>query len=398
LQYEQASNAKRLSNCYNECRTMLPLILPKGTGMEFEALQRTDYPDRPESTHTDQAHFRDFRDYHLPQARMHHAHIHSAGIARGLEVQGTLGEDSIVVQPGVAIDEQGQLIILTQEESRTTSNFLNSALYVTLKFAEAEGTDGRLVQVPDVRLRTVSEVEGGSAGILVVLALVETDGNGQVVALKEQDSGRQFRRQMLGGQLEALEIQRSARVDDQLTAVPSGKITAGDSGGLRITVPEAGDQMLLAREGGGQFAQLEVRADNVAMPGTLGISGDLNVAGTIQGTLARRSVGSNQLATGAVTRVKIADGAVTLSKMAPGVIRDMGVTVTDLQNGQSIPLPTGFDRSECVFYVALKAFVFDPVFGRQAVICRVDGNGRVTSSEHGVRVTGVAMAKKGGWG
>ena len=87
---------------------------------------------------------------------------------------------------------------------------------MTLKFAEAAGTDGRLVQVPDVRLRTVSEVEGGSAGAVVVLALVETDGNGQVAALKEQDSGRQFRRQMLGGQLEALEIQRSARVGDQL--------------------------------------------------------------------------------------------------------------------------------------------------------------------------------------
>ena len=219
----------------------------------------------------------------------------------------------------------------------------------------------------------MSEVEGGSAGTVVVLGLVETDGNGQVVALKEQDSGRQFRRQMLGGQLEALEIQRSARVDDQLTAVPSGKITAGDSGGLRITVPEAGDQMLLAREDGGQFAQLELRADNVTMPGTLGISGNLNVAGTIQGTLARRTVGSDQLATGAVTRAKIADRAVTVSKIAPGVIRDIGITVTDLENGQSIPVPTGFDRSECVFYVALKAFINYTDIGRHLVLCSVDG-------------------------
>src|ERR671924_1914464 len=128
--------------------------------MEFEALQRTDYPDRPESTHTDRDHFRDFRDYHLPLARMHHAHLHHWGIARGLEVRGTLGGDTIVVQPGVAIDEQGQLIILTEEVSLITNNFLTSALYATLKFAEARGPDERLAQVPEVRLQTVSAVEG----------------------------------------------------------------------------------------------------------------------------------------------------------------------------------------------------------------------------------------------
>jgi hypothetical protein len=368
--------------------------------MEFEALQRTDYPDRPESTHTDQAHFRDFRDYHLPLARMHHAHLHSWGIARGLEVRGTLGGDTIVVQPGVAIDEQGQLIILTQEVSLSTSNFLTSALYGTLKFAETSGPDGRLVQVPDVRLQTVSAVEGGSAGALVVLALVETDGNGRVAALKEQDSGRRFRRQLLGGQLEALEIQRSAQVGDRLAAVPSGKISAGDSGGLRITVPEATDEMLLAREDGGQFAKVELRATNVVVPGSVGISGGLSVAGTIQGTLAQGAVGPDQLATAAVIEAKIADQAVTLSKIAPGVLRDIGITVTSLTNGQNIPVPRGFDRSECVFYVALKSFITDPQFGRQTYMSNVvNGQVRISEPQPGVTiVTGVAMAKKGGWG
>src|SRR5215510_3986664 len=150
----------------------LPLIRSQEAAMEFEPLQRTNYPDRPEHTHTDRDHFRDFRDYHLPLARMHHAHLHGGGIARGLEVRGALGGDTVVVQPGVAVDAPGQLIILTQEVTLITSNFLNSALYVTLTFAEATGQDGRLVQVPEVRLQTVSAVEGGSAGALVVLALV----------------------------------------------------------------------------------------------------------------------------------------------------------------------------------------------------------------------------------
>jgi hypothetical protein len=242
--------------------------------MEYERLQRTNYPDRPERTHTDQTHFQDFRDYHLSLARMHHAHLHGGGIARGLEVRGALGDDTVVVQPGVAVDALGHLIILTQEVSLITSNFLTSALYVTLTFAEAPGQDGRLAQVPEVRLQTVSAVEDGGTQTLVVLGLVETDGNGLVVALKERDNGRQFRRQLRGGQFEALEIQRSAQVGEQnrqVAAVPAGKIAAGEHGGLRVTVPTQSDEMLMAREDDGMFAQLELRADSVVMPGNLGL-------------------------------------------------------------------------------------------------------------------------------
>jgi hypothetical protein len=145
------------------------------------------------------------------------------------------------------------------------------------------------------------------------------------------------------------------------------------------------------------------------MAGALGLGGDLNVAGTIQGTLAHGTVGPDQLtaqavinakiADQAVTNGKIADQAVTLNKIAPGVLPDIGITVMQtIQDGQSIPIPRGFQRSDCVFYVALKFVQIDPDLGRVIYNCGVDANGRVSTSDPGrVLAMGVAMAKRGGW-
>ena len=367
--------------------------------MQDEPLRRTNYPDRPDSTHADRDHLRDFRDYHLPLVRLHHAHFHGEGIARGLGVQGTLGSDTVVVQPGVAVDALGQLIVLTQAATLISSNFLNSTLYVTLKFAEAVGPDGGLAQVPEVRLQTVSAVEGGGAGTVVVLALVETDGNGRVAALKERDNARQFRRQLLGGQFETLEIQRAGQVGDQVAAVSAGRIEAGQSGGLQITVPGVGDVVLISRQDGGPTAQVELRATNVVIPGTLGIGGDVNVAGTIQGALAPGLVGSDQLTAQAVTNAKIADQAVTLNKIAPGVLPpDVGITVIQaMTHGQTIPVPRGFQKSDCAFFAAIKFLNID-VSQSRIYNCGVDSDGKVSTNDpNRVGIMGVAMAKRGGW-
>jgi hypothetical protein len=256
--------------------------------MEFESLRRTNYPDSPGRTHTDQDHFRDFRDFHLPLSRLQHAHLHVSGIIRGLEVRGALGGNTLTVQPGVAVDERGQLMVLAQEAPLLTSNFLNSELYVTLKFAEA-AVGGRLEQVPEVRLQTVSVVEGGSDEALVVLAIAATDGSGRVAALEAQRSGRQFRRQLIGARGEGLEVQRAARIGDRLEAVTAGRVGAGESGGLRITVPTSGDEVLVARDDGGAFGTFEMRASKVVMPNNVGMGTStptqpLEVIGTVKAT------------------------------------------------------------------------------------------------------------------
>ena len=289
--------------------------------MDFPQLKRTDYPDRPDRTHTDQAHFRDFRDYHLPLVRLHHAYL-TQGIARGLEVRGTLGGTTITVEPGVAVDPQGQLLVLTSTETRSTLTLLNRTLYVTLQFAEGRGLDGRLEQVPaeQVRLRDAPTLDGGSDEAVVVLALVKTDGTGRVTALQVQDGERRFRRQLLGEQVEALELRRSVLVGDRVVAVPAGTIAAGEQGGLRLTVPGADDEILVAREDGEAFRRVEIRAD-------------VQVSGTIEGTLAAGAVGPDQVAAGAITSVRLAEADGTSgqetnrgSGVKTGHLQDQAVT------------------------------------------------------------------------
>jgi hypothetical protein len=106
-----------------------------------------------------------------------------------------------------------------------------------------------------------------------------------------------------------------------------------------------------------------------------------------------------QLADGVVISTKIADQAVTLSKIAPGVLKDIGITVMQtIQDGQTIPVPRGFQVSECVFFVALKFLNIDPALGNQLFSCGVDSNGKVSTNDPGrVVAMGVALAKKGGW-
>jgi hypothetical protein len=298
--------------------------------MDYPQLKRTVYPDSSSQTHTDQAHFRDFRDYHLPLVRLHHTHL-TRGIARGLEVQGTLNGTTITVEPGVAVDGQGQLLVLTRAESRSTLTFLNRTLYVTLQFAEGRGPDGRLEQLPEqqVRLRDAPTLDSGSDEAVVVLALVKTDGTGRVTALQVQDGERRFRRQLLGEQVEALELRRAVPEGERVVAVPAGKLAA-DAQGLRLTVAEATDAILVAREDGGVFRTVEIRAD-------------VQVSGTIAGTLAAGVITSVQLAeadgtsgqetgtgqgvkTGhlqdqAVTSLKIADETIQMGDLHPEVRR-----------------------------------------------------------------------------
>jgi cytoskeletal protein CcmA (bactofilin family) len=141
-------------------------------------------------------------------------------------------------------------------------------------------------------------------------------------------------------------------------------------------------------------------ANQLDVTGDLRISGNMNVTGAIQGTLADGIVGPAQLAAGAVIAAKIADKAVTLSKIADGVLpANIGVTVTTgLQDGQSIPVPTGFTRGECVFFVALKYLLVDPDNQRTIYNCSADAQGKVSVAPKGSAVAvGVALAKKGGW-
>jgi hypothetical protein len=89
---------------------------------------------------------------------------------------------------------------------------------------------------------------------------------------------------------------------------------------------------------------------------------------------------------------------VKFAKLAAGVLpREVGIAVgTGLKNGQSIPIPSGFTKEECVFFATFKLIVI-PAPGT-SVHCLAQTDGMIAASpEDAIVVTGVAIAKKGGW-
>ena len=104
----------------------------------------------------------------------------------------------------------------------------------------------------------------------------------------------------------------------------------------------------------------------------------------------------------AVATAKIQDGAVTAAKMAAGVIPpNIGVVVArGLQHNQSIPVPAGFARSECIFYAAIKWMNIDTTSPNTAnpYSCSVDETGRLTiDPADRIVAMGLAIARRGGW-
>jgi len=57
--------------------------------------------------------------YHLDRERRHNRVMHTYGIAEGLTVTAPAGATSVSVSPGTALDGLGQLVVLTQGDSRT---------------------------------------------------------------------------------------------------------------------------------------------------------------------------------------------------------------------------------------------------------------------------------------
>ena len=264
--------------------------------MTFEKVKRNQYFDPPtEFPHSSRNHAEDMEDFHLPMDRMHHAHLHDRGIARGLEVSGTIGSTEVVVNPGVAIDGQGRLIVLATEGSGdigvnppggdneevdvpvplTTSGHADQTVYVTIQFSEilriAEGSGGRREQVPWLRLQPVAGSEAFvDDGTSIILAIAVIDADGNLSELKNQDSALPFRRNLIGETTEELRIRRGDKVGDRVQEVAAGKIGPKVGGGLQVTVPNSGDGISVAKEGGGNFANLELRANTVSVKDTTG--------------------------------------------------------------------------------------------------------------------------------
>jgi hypothetical protein len=272
--------------------------------MAAELVRRSQYfsPPTTECPHSSRNHFEDWEEFHLPMARMHHVALHGRGIASGFVVSVQNGGTQIEVGPGVAIDGRGELIALSADGQADigrdqpgeadqqidppfrlgTAGRENGTHYLCIQFAQAlrftEGSCGKLEQTPWLRLLpTAGDLGPIEAGEAIVVAIVQIDSEG-VATLSDRMEGLAHRRRLLGQGTGELRIARTETVTDTVTDAPSGRIGSSDGGGLRLTVPDAADAMVLDREDGGRFSSLEVHADDLRVFGNLEVSGSLGLA------------------------------------------------------------------------------------------------------------------------
>lgn len=77
-------------------------------------------------------------DYHLDQGKFHNLATHGAGILTGLDVLASDPTDSTVyIVPGVAIDGDGQIIVLSEPLSYDLGDELDGEIYLFLGYAES---------------------------------------------------------------------------------------------------------------------------------------------------------------------------------------------------------------------------------------------------------------------
>lgn len=84
----------------------------------------------------DAAVWRDAHEYHRQQLRLHNLALHGWGIVQGLGVAALLGENVLLVEPGVAIDPAGNSIVVGDTLRIQLTDDQAGMVYVLLQFRE----------------------------------------------------------------------------------------------------------------------------------------------------------------------------------------------------------------------------------------------------------------------
>jgi hypothetical protein len=242
--------------------------------------------------------FNDEQGYHVQHQRDHARLLHTPGIAEGLTIPDpAAGATAVTVHAGVAFDDQGRRIVLADNQTLELAGLpANQTVYVTIAYAEAQtdptdetGITGntRWTEAP---LIETSATPPPNPHEKLVLARIERN-NTEVSTIDRSE------RRVAGVKSSDLEVRTLTLTSESIA--PSGWVQAqlGASG----------------------------QAD---VGGSLRVTGNLVVDGTIQGNIAVNTVETGDLVDNAVTSAKIADNAVTATKIA-----DAAVGTSELADG-----------------------------------------------------------------
>ncbi|HEY9670718.1 MAG TPA: hypothetical protein V6D11_04690 [Waterburya sp.] len=226
--------------------------------------------------------------YHMERLRDHNRLLHTPGIAKGLDIPPPpASATSITINAGVAYDNQGREIVLADNKPIELKDFAdNASVYIVISYREQEtdptsetGVTGNTRITEDANLETLLSAPTNPDEKLIV-AKVNREGK----TIKSIDTTDRRNAGVVGGDL-------------QVQSLTFGSPNIASSGWSTMRL------------------NTEKRVDFV---GSLFVSQNLNVTGTIQGVIATGIVGTNQLADNAVNTAKLADNAVTSAKIADG--------------------------------------------------------------------------------
>lgn len=117
--------------------------------------------------------------------------------------------------------------------------------------------------------------------------------------------------------------------------------------------------------------------------------------------IASNAIAGSKIQSNAISTNKIANGAITAAKLAAGVAADIGISVTSaIASGSQIPVPSGFLRSECVFFATVKLLDKSGGGSNFNYNFSINSDGTITtnnSSNLTVTFSAIAFGKKGGW-
>ena len=191
----------------------------------------------------------DFKHFHDARAMLHQRSEHDWGVAAGLEVSQT-DEGDIKVEPGVAIDRSGQIIVLSEEDVKNQASgtiynkdlpTTNKPYYVTIRFDWSDPTVWRT----DSKRRKISltpKVSPEDTGTFeekadsVVLAVVELNSDRTIKQLAPALDGVKFARKLVGVPAGEIRLRRS-----ELTTKDGQPPTVSDTVAVTLRPTEKGD-------------------------------------------------------------------------------------------------------------------------------------------------------------
>jgi hypothetical protein len=131
--------------------------------------------------------FQDEQTYHREMRHRHNRSLHTPGVVEGLIVS-KVGDRQIKVSAGMAIDPEGQEMILLAESGAIALSGANTDVFVTIQYGETkevpDTTSGlvnqfrRIQEEPAIAFSTFRPSAKGS---LILLASVKLDANGNIV-------------------------------------------------------------------------------------------------------------------------------------------------------------------------------------------------------------------------